>query len=603
MHRAELYLYSYDWAPGGILTAKNRINLQAGNYDVTVTDSKGCTEITTGIVSEPSAVAGTLTPTDATCFGGTNGSADIVANGGTAPYTFLWNDGSTGTQLSNIIAGTYTVTISDNNGCTQQETVIVGEATAINLIVNATDASCGNANGSAQVNGNGGTGGLTYQWSTGTPGTNIINLSSGAYTVIATDANGCTASGTTAVADMGDSAISLLNSTDALCFGSADGNAEVTINSGNGPYTYQWLPSGGNASAANGLTAGAYSVDVTDINACPSTLNVTISEPASIVLQLSSTQAICGNANGSATVLANGGSGAYLYSWSNGDLTATANALAAGNYDVTVTDANGCSTSASVSVTQPSSLAVVNASTDVTCFNGSDGSASVNVNGGNAPYSYLWSNGDITSQLNNISAGSYTVTVSDANGCSFIDVINVNEAPAINLVINTVDATCGGANGSVQVNGNGGTGALSYLWDSGQSSTSLNGLAAGSYTVTATDASGCSQSAIANISNLGGPQATLQNNTDVSCAGGNDGSAEIIVNSGSGPFTYQWQPAGGNALQANGLSAGNYTVVVTDINGCIGNVNIIINEPVALALQTNSTSYMRHCQWFSYRYC
>jgi hypothetical protein len=580
--------YSYDWSPGGILTA-NRINLQAGNYDVTVTDSKGCTEITTAIVSEPSAVAGTLTPTDATCFGGTNGSADIVANGGTAPYTFLWNDGSTGTQLSNIIAGTYTVTISDNNGCTQEETVSVGEATAINLVVNATDASCGNANGSAQVNGNGGTGALTYQWSTGTPGTSIINLSSGAYTVIATDANGCTASGTTAVADMGGPTISLLNSSDALCFGSADGNAEVTVNSGNGPYTYQWLPSGGNASAANGLTAGAYSVDVTDINGCLSTLNVTINEPASILLQLSSTQAICGNANGSATVLANGGSGAYSYSWSNGDLTATANALAAGNYDVTVTDANGCSTSASVSVTQPSSLAVVNASTDVTCFNGSDGSASVNVNGGNAPYSYLWSNGDITSQLNNIPAGAYTVTVSDANGCSFIDVINVNEAPAINLVINTVDATCGGANGSVQVNGNGGTGALSYLWDSGQSSTSLNGLAAGSYTVTATDASGCSQTGIANISNLGGPQATLQNNTDVSCAGGNDGSAEIIVNSGSGPFTYQWQPAGGNALQANSLSAGNYTVVVTDINGCIGNVNIIINEPVALALQTNST--------------
>jgi hypothetical protein len=111
----------------------------------------------------------------------------------------------------------------------------------------------------------------------------------------------------------------------------------------------------------------------------------------------------------------------------------------------------------------------------------------------------------------------------------------------------------------------------------------------GAYTVTATDGNGCTSTGIANISNLGGPQATVQNNTDVSCAGGNDGSAEIIVNSGNGPFTYQWQPAGGTSTQANGLIAGNYTVIVTDNNGCVGNVNIIINEPVALAIQLNST--------------
>jgi hypothetical protein len=281
------------------------------------------------------------------------------------------------------------------------------------------------------------------------------------------------------ISNLGGPQATLQNNTDVSCAGGNDGSAEIIVNSGSGPFTYQWQPAGGNALQANSLSAGNYTVVVTDINGCIGNVNIIINEPVALALQTNSTQATCGNANGSATVIANGGTGAYQYVWSNGDITATANALAAGNYDVTVTDANGCTSNATASVTQPSSLAVVNASTDATCFNGSDGSASVNVNGGSAPYTYLWSNGDVTSQINNIPAGAYTVTVTDLSGCSFIDVVNVNQAAAINLLINTTDATCGAANGSVQLNGNGGTGVLSYIWSGGQTSTTLNALAAG----------------------------------------------------------------------------------------------------------------------------
>ncbi len=581
--------YTFDWNPGGILPA-NRINLQAGNYDVTVTDNKGCTAITTAIVGEPAALNGTMNPVDASCYGGSDGSVSIIANGGTAPYTFLWSGGSSGSQLASLASGTYTVTISDNNGCTQVESIAVGEAPAINLQLSVTDATCGNANGSAQVNGNGGTGILSYQWSTGASGNAISNLSAGAYTVVATDANGCTQTGTSAVADMGGPVVGLLSMSDALCNGSSDGTAEVSISSGNGPFNYQWLPAGGNAAQATGLNAGAYSVNVTDVNGCVSSMNVNIGEPSALTLQLSSVQATCGNANGSATVSVSGGSGAYQYAWSNGDINATANAVPAGNYDVTVSDANGCTATASIAVTQPSSLSLQSSSTAASCFNGTDGDAAVSVNGGSAPYTYLWSNGEITAQINNVAAATYTVTVTDLNGCSFIDMVNVSQAPAINLQTITTDATCGGSNGSAQVNANGGTGVLTYLWSGGQTTATLNGLSSGSYTITATDANGCTATAVANVSNLGGPQATVLNQTNAGCSGGNDGSAEISVSSGNGPFSYQWQPTGGNGTLANALSAGNYTVVITDINGCVGNVNIIISEPDPLNILLNPVS-------------
>lgn len=580
--------YTYDWSPGGVLTA-NRINLQAGNYDVIVTDSKGCTQLTTAVVSQPTALSGLLTPTDASCFGGDDGSADIVAAGGTPPYTFLWNDGSSNTQLTNLSAGTYTVTITDNHGCTHAETVNVGQALAINLAVIAVDATCGSANGNAQVNGNGGTGVLSYQWSTGVSSATINSLAAGAYTVIATDANGCTQSATTTIADLGGPSVSLLSSNDALCNGSSDGDAEVVVNSGNGPYTYLWLPLGGNAAAASGLPAGAYSVTVTDVNGCIGTVNIGINEPTVLSVQLSSSQALCGAANGSATALVNGGTAPYLYTWSSGQLTATANALLPGNYSVTVTDDKGCTYSDNILVNTSPAMAVQSSSTDATCFNGASGTAEVLVNSGATPFTYNWSDGQSASQAINLMAGSYTVTVTDANGCTVEETVAVGQAPAIVLNVSTTAATCGGSNGTASVNGIGGTGLLSYLWSGGQITSNLNTLSAGSYTVTATDANACTADLVANVSNLGGPQAVVLSNADVTCFGGSNGTAEISVSSGNGPYSYQWQPFGGNTTQATGLTAGNYAVIITDVNGCVGNIGIIINEPPSLNIQLSTS--------------
>ncbi|MBL7922924.1 MAG: gliding motility-associated C-terminal domain-containing protein [Bacteroidia bacterium] len=576
--------YTYDWNPGGLAPA-NRINLSAGTYTVTVSDSKGCTMQTQAIVSEPTAITGVLSVADATCNGGSDGSVSIVAAGGLTPYTFLWSDGSTGTQISNLAAGAYSITIYDNNGCSHAENALVAEPAAISLNITVNDASCGNANGNAQVSGSGGTGNLSYQWSNGSGSNSISALTAGNYTVIATDDNGCTVSGNALVSDLGGPSLSLFSANDVSCNGGSDGTAEVSVNAGNGPFAFQWLPAGGSNVLATGLSAGAYTVNVTDANGCVSSINVNIIEPAALSLQTNSTQATCGNANGSAAVLANGGTAPYTYAWSNGDNTATASLLAAGTYNVTVTDAKGCSSAASATVQQPSGLSLQTSATAATCNGGNDGSALVNVNGGTAPYSYLWSNGAVTAQLNNLNAGSYTVTVTDDNGCSYTDNIAVSEAGAIVLQVLVNDATCGAANGSAVVTGNGGTGSLAWTWSGGQSSNSINNLAAGSYTVTATDANGCSSSTVAAVGNLGGPQAAIQTVSDVRCNGGSDGAATAVVNAGNGPYSYQWIPSGGNALSASGLSAGNYTLAVTDANGCISNLAVSINEPAVLSIQ------------------
>ena len=584
--------YTYDWNPGGVLGA-SRINLTAGTYTVTVTDARGCTAITQPVVTEPTDITDVMNPADASCAGGNNGSASVVAGGGIPPYTFLWDDGSVGTQITGLTAGVYSVTITDNNGCSHAASVNVGEAAAMVLNVIGSDATCGQSNGSASVNGNGGTGVFTYQWSNGSNTNSASGLSAAVYTVIATDANGCTQSGNINIGNQGGPSIAVQNTTDVSCQSGADGSASVVVNSGNGPYTYQWLPSGGNGINASNLSAGNYTVDVTDVNGCVTSLPVVINEPAALVAALSSVDASCGLANGSAQVNMLGGTAPYTYLWSNGDLNAIANGLVTATYTVTVTDNNGCTLTDNILVDTPPALTTAApVVTDASCNGGNDGVAEVVVNGGTLPLSYQWSNGGLAAQTTGLLAGVYTCIITDANGCTIQENVAIQEPSAINTVVNTTDATCGQSNGTAQVNTNGGTGALNVLWSTGANTNSINTLSAGSYTVTVTDANGCTAVAIAAVSNLGGPTAAVQSITDVSCNGGSNGAATVNVSAGNGPFAYQWTPSGGNAANAAGLSAGAYVLNITDANGCQSSVNVSITEPAAINLSvvTNQAS-------------
>lgn len=585
--------YTYLWTPGNIASS-NPTGLIAGNYTVTVTDANGCTTTASTTVNQPAQLNVNTTPTAALCNGAANGSAQATVTGGTAGYSYSWfPTGGSAANALNLTAGNYSVTVTDANGCTFSRSVTVTEPPAIALTTSSTSATCGSSNGTATVNAVGGATPYSYLWSPG-GGTNATatNLSAITYSVVVTDANGCTTSASESVSNTGGPTIATNLGSNVSCNGQNNGSASVTVSAGTAPFSYQWSPSGGNGQNATNLAAGNYSITVTDANGCISNDNITISEPSVLLNQMSSTDANCAGIGGSATVIVAGGTTPYSYSWSGSPSTsATATGLTGGNYTVTITDGNGCTSTGSTTVNQPGGIVAVPASTPVTCNGGNNGSASVVANGGSGALSYSWSpSGGTGSAASNLTAGNYSVTISDAGGCVSTANIVVTEPTAIIPVTNAIASSCGAANGSASVAVSGGSSPYQYSWSpSGGTSSSANNLSAGNYIVTITDNNGCTSTASALVTNTGGPTVVLNASNDVSCFGGNNGSASVNVTGGTGPFTYTWTPYGGATASASNLAAGNYTVNTADANGCMTAVNVTIGEPNAITIQTSST--------------
>ena len=586
--------YTFLWSPGGAASATVN-NIPAGSYTVTVNDSNGCSATANVVVAEPSALSWTLSSSPALCNGDSSGSVNVNVSGGTASYSYSWfPSGATSATSSNLFAGNYTVAITDANGCTATDSVTVTEPVAISLSTATMPATCGSSNGSASVNASGGAGAYQYAWfPSGGSSSSAANIPAGAYTVVVTDANGCEGTAIANVLNTGGPSVAATILSPVSCNGGSDGSASVNVSNGTAPFTYAWSPSGGTASTATGLAAGNYAVTVTDANGCISSDNVTVTEPAPVIAQAVTTSTLCfGSADGSASVNAAGGTAPYSYSWAPGGiLTSTAINLAAGNYTVTVTDANGCTTSAAAVVQQPSPLTLAMSSTPALCNGAASGNAAVAVTGGTGGYSYAWTPCNASTQnAGNLHAGSYMVTVTDAHGCMSTASVNVTEPPPINLTTSSTPAICGASNGSASVNAGGGAAPYSYLWSpAGGTSATAPNLPAGSFTVLVTDANGCTETDQVSVSNAGGPVATASVTSNVTCYGGNDGSASVNITSGNPPFTYVWSPAGGYGLQASGLTAGNYSIIISDVNGCITVANISITEPPEIIAAVTST--------------
>lgn len=377
-------------------------------------------------------------------------------------------------------------------------------------------------------------------------------------------------------------------SVDALCNGGSTGSATAIPSSGVPPYSYSWSPGGGTASTISYLPAGNYLVTVTDGAGCTSTAGAAVSQPPSILLNSSSNSSSCGNANGSAAVVASGGTPGYTYSWNTVPVqtTAIAAGLPAGNYTVLVTDNNGCTASIVVGVSNIAGpVATAISVSDVRCNNGNDGQATVNVSGGTGPFSYQWSpSGGTDSVAGNLHAGAYSVLVTDANGCSGTSTVTISEPSSIILTTTSIDAACTQSNGSASVIASGGVGMYSYSWNTvpvQTSPTALN-LSAGSYIVTVLDSNGCAATATVGVNNAAGPVLAPGTVTNVNCYDGNDGELSVIVSSGTGPFSYLWSPSGGIDTLARNLHAGAYSVTVTDANGCISVLTATVNEPTQL---------------------
>ncbi len=576
--------YTYSWSPSGG-TAATASGLSAGNYIVTIKDANLCETTASVLIEEPALLTATIEKTDVLCNQANNGTATVTATGGTGNYTYLWSpSGGTAATATGLSPNTYTVQITDENGCFIIKTIEITEPTALSTIDSHVNVTCnGGNNGTASVVTTGGTGNYSYLWapSGGTAAT-ATGLKAGTYTVTVTDENSCSTVNTIVISEP-DALTLTATSVDVSCHNENNGSASVTATGGTGAYTYSWSPSGGTAATATGLTAGVYTVTVTDANSCSETNTITITEPDALTLTATSIDVSCHNGNnGSASVTATGGTGAYTYFWSpSGGTAATATGLTAGTYTVTVTDANSCTATNTFVITEPDALTLTATSVDVSCHNGNNGSATVSVTGGTGAYAYSWSpSGGTAATATGLTAGTYTVTVTDANSCSETNTITITEPDALTLTTTSVNVSChNGNNGSATVNATGGTGSYSYSWlPTGGTEATATNLTAGTYTVTVTDANSCSETNTIVISE---PDALTLTATslDVSCHNGNNGSASITVTGGTGAYTYSWSPSGGTAATATGLTAGIYTVIVTDSNSCVITTTIEIAQP------------------------
>ena len=574
--------------------------------------------------------------TDITCSGVNDGTITVSATGEGGNFVFdltgpINQSNETG-FFSSLSQGGYTVLVRDKDGCPSTDltpVLTINNPSTISIAVdNVTDVLCfGNNTGSITITPSGGTpfglgSGYTYDW-TGPGGftsslEDITNLEAGDYFVTIYDGNMCsTGAGPITIIQPPEITVALNSTTDVTCNGGFDGIAQVTAGGGAGGYSYSWDGQVNGLVSTDedpiNLVADTYDLTIFDGNGCSRTFVsfVTINEPApfNIVLDGTTDVSCAGGNDGTASITASGGTPPYTFSWSGATSGYTSSDedpvnMPADDYSVTITDSRGCNQLFPnfVTITEPLPLILVlNGSTNVTCFSGNDGSASITVTGGTIPYSFSWT-GDGTGHASGMEdpidliADTYDLIVTDNNGCIEIydDLINISEPADLTITVdNSTDVDCNGAaTGAIDITPSGGTPAYSFSWTgpNGFTATSedISNLEAGNYSLTLSDANGCSKDFIDVV--------TLAENTpitatfsinDVTCNGGTDGIINANISGGKPNFSYSWTGPFGfssSAKNISGLVAGDYQLTVTDALGCVQIMPVqTLNEPPPIA--------------------
>ncbi len=579
--------YTFNWGSG--ITSEDRTTLTAGTYSVQITDANGCIGTVNATVTQPSSgVSGTTVVTNVACFGGNTGAINLTPTGGAGPYTFNWGSGVTSEDRTNLIAGTYSVTITDANGCTGSVSPTVTQPAApVSGTTVVTNVACfGGNTGAINLTPTGGVGPYTFNWLPSGPTTeDRTGLVAGTYSVQITDANGCTGTVNATVTQPASAVSGTTIVTNVACFGGNTGAINLTPTGGTGPYTFNWLPSGPTTEDRTGLVAGTYSVQITDANGCTGTVNATVTQPASAVsgTTVVTNVACFGGNNGAINLTPTGGTGPYTFNWlPSGPTTEDRSGLFAGTYSVQITDANGCTGTVNATVTQPASaVSGTTVVTNVACFGGNTGAINLTPTGGVGPYTFNWVGGSTSEDRTNLTAGTYFVTITDANGCTGTVNATVTQpaAPVSGTTVVTNVACFGGNTGAINLTPTGGVGPYTFNWVGGATTEDRTGLTAGTYSVTITDANGCTGTVNATVTQPSAPVSGTTVVTDVSCFGGSNGTINLTPTGGVGPYTFNWV-GGATTEDRTGLIAGNYSVTITDANGCTGTVSgITVTQP------------------------
>lgn len=368
------------------------------------------------------------------------------------------------------------------------------------------------------------------------------------------------------------------------CNGANDGSITLNISGGSSPYSYAWS-NGATSKNISNLNDGNYSVTVTDNNGCVANGTYSVSEPAAIQLSGTTVNADCGQSNGSINVSVSGATAPISYTWSTGANSPSLNNLMAGNYTLTVRDNNNCSNSKTFSISNTGAPSIHLLKSDVHCGGASDGAVRAEVSGGTAPYTFSWSNNGTDSLQENLSAGNYAVTVSDANNCVATANTVVAEPDTLEAIITGSNPSCGDNNGSLSVNPQGGSFPYTQIWSNGQTTANLSNLSAGNYSVTLTDGNNCEVISTYNLNAFHAPSLSL-NTTDISCSG-NSGSIVSNVSGGEAPYTYAWSN-GETTPNLGNLNPGTYVLTVTDNLGCsVSELTIVNSEGPQIDISKN----------------
>ncbi|WP_178988292.1 Ig-like domain-containing protein [Winogradskyella schleiferi] len=609
----------------GAFQSSPEFSVPAGSYNVFVRNIYTNCEIS--YISNPFVlssleISGNIE--DATCKLEDDGAIDITVSGGTAPYIYNWSNSATTEDLANINAGTYTVTVTDANGCSITEVFEVEEPSQELSIgidwINHVDCN-GNASGEFKVISSGGTTPYRYSIDGGTTTqTNPVfsNKAADAYTVTVIDSNDCTASVDVTINQPIALRISGAAVTNVLCRGNSTGRINITVSGGTSPFTYLWN-NGETTEDLNNIPAGNYALTVTDANGCTVTHNCIVRQPSQELSAnfIDNLSVKChGESNGGIEYQGVGGTSPYRYSLDGGTTTQSERnftGLAAGNYVYTILDANDCTISIDFSIAQPEPLILNLNKIDATSIQGcTNGTATAAASGGIAPYTYQWSasaNNQTAASATDLPVGNHSVTVTDTNDCSTtqnIEITCTDNCDTELSVGTTTNVLCfGNATGSTSVSASSvinPTALFTFNWSNGQTdagvtSSSISDLTAGNYTVSVTmDGSVCDP--VTQSITISQPNAalnlTINQVNATSILGCTDGTAIAVVSGGTSPYTYEWSASANNQTTATAtdLPVGIHSVVVTDANGCktVESVEITCTDDCDIALTVGTTT-------------
>lgn len=609
--------FTYSWDDSLSQSTAKATNLCAGTYTVTGTDSTGCTTQAMATIADPAPMMLSMDSVSVSCPGFADGMAIVSGiSNGIPPYQYNW-ELTAGLQTTdtafNLIAGVYSVNVTDLAGCVVTDSVEVGEPLPLSTsMITVTDVSCKGLNdGEATLTVSGGTPPYTYQWDSlsGFQTTDTtFNLLAGLHTVVVTDSRGCTVSDTLTITEPGSAITLTLSKTDVNCKDDSTGSATVIPSGGTPPYNYNWDAGTGSQTTptAVNLPAGNYTVIVTDLNNCTAYPNIMITEPdtALTLTPVDSFVQCFGDVNGVLGIEVVGGTSPFDFQWDLAaglQTTQYASNLGAGTYKVVITDSVGCQDSVDVNLLEADSALVVNiAKVDVSCNNGTDGSAYVEITGGKTSYTIQWdsaSGNQTTDTAFNLGAGNYSVSIVDSFGCKVDTSILITEPPPLlTLTTNSINVTCfGDSNGTASVVVAGGTPPYSYQWSAnanGQTTDTAMGLSAGTYFVTVFDSNYCITSPGIVIKEPNSALSASVSAQNTSCFNGADGLAVIQGLGGTFPYIYAWDSLAGfqTGDTAFNLSSRNYTVTVTDSFNCTFDTLINVGQPSTPIQITFNTS-------------